>query len=148
MRTGRNRSFFAVLLLAGMVSPLWGGTSAKIDCTVQDANREAVPGVHVTVTSPGLNKFHKETESNKKGRFMVLVVDATQQYLFHFEKEGYPSFDRMVQPKTGTNREIFYFQAGRGGTSQPAAAAPAAAGMGAGAGDAAPPATSVRIAAR
>ncbi|MES1244788.1 MAG: carboxypeptidase-like regulatory domain-containing protein, partial [Acidobacteriota bacterium] len=60
----------------------------RIIGTVTDDQNAPLAGVKVTLTRPGTD-YKQEKTSDAKGKFTLLVLDATQEYTLHLEKEGY-----------------------------------------------------------
>jgi tetratricopeptide (TPR) repeat protein len=99
----KNRSLCAVLaavlLLAGLTaSPVWAAGEGRILGTIVDSTGAPVEGAKVTLTRPG-TAYKLEKTSDKKGQFMLLILDATQEYQLRIEKEGYAPFEDKVKPK-------------------------------------------------
>ncbi|MEM7051947.1 MAG: tetratricopeptide repeat protein [Acidobacteriota bacterium] len=113
-----------LLLVTGL---LFAQAQGRVQGKVVDENGEPLAGVTVTITSEGYG-FEEVKKTDKKGRFAVLFVDATRQYLFKFEKEGHATFEQPLKPTIGDNmRQEFTLptvgsqaaQAGGGTTSGP-----------------------------
>ena len=87
--------------------------------TVTDDQGAPLPGVKVLFTRPGTD-YKQEKTSDAKGKFTLLVLDATQEYLLHLEKEGYQPYEETVKPKPQDTLRIGY----QLGKLAPAAAGP------------------------
>ncbi len=93
------RFALAVLLLAGLsASPLLAAGEGRILGTIVDSTGAAVEGAKVTLTRPGTG-YKLEKASDKKGGFMLLILDATQEYLLRIDKEGYAPYEGPIKPK-------------------------------------------------
>jgi len=83
------------LALAGTLLAVGEG---RIIGTVLDDSKAPVEGAKVVLTRPGTG-YKLEKVTDKKGQFMLLILDATQNYQIHIEKEGYGPFEGPVKPK-------------------------------------------------
>jgi tetratricopeptide (TPR) repeat protein len=93
--------------LAAIIAPalalVFAGTllaagEGRIIGTVLDDSKAPIEGAKVVLTRPGTG-YKLEKVSDKKGQFMLLILDATQNYEIHIEKAGYGPFDGPVKPK-------------------------------------------------
>lgn len=94
------------LLLLPAVAALAVG-QGRLQAEVVDAEGKPVPGVQVIVTQDEIG-YENTVETDKRGRFSLLVVDATRPYTFTFVKEGMP---RVTEPfkieAAGVTRHTF-----------------------------------------
>jgi tetratricopeptide (TPR) repeat protein len=101
-------SFKARLSMFGLVSclvaatVLFGAAGGRVKGTIVDENGEPVPGVSITITSERI-AFDETLESDQKGRFVVMFVDASERYEFRFEKDGYQPTVVDFKPAVGAN---------------------------------------------
>lgn len=104
-------------------------TFGRVVLVIKDEEGNPVKDVKVTVTTKEITNFLEEKTTNKKGRVVVSVTDATRTYDFRIEHGAYPPLDMQIKPALGgtTNREITLSKGGGGGG---AAAAPAEGGGG------------------
>lgn len=93
MRTAWVVTF--VLMLAPAAE---AGREASVGGTVLDENGEKLDGVLVTVFSP--DETRTDT-TNKKGRFRLMVMDATQTFMVRLEKEGYVPQEGPIELSVG-----------------------------------------------
>lgn len=99
-------ALLALLLLLLPMTALAVG-QGRLQATVVDENDEPLPGVQITVTNDEI-AYEKTLETNKKGRFTLLVIDATRVYDFKFEKEGYRTVNESFKIEPGSvTRETF-----------------------------------------
>jgi tetratricopeptide (TPR) repeat protein len=99
MRTSIRRAALAALLLAlAFRGALLAAGEGRIIATVTDEKGAPVEGAKVTLTRKG-TAYKIEKVSDAKGQVMLLVLDATQEYLLHIEKGGYGPYDGPVKPK-------------------------------------------------
>ncbi|HYN21179.1 MAG TPA: tetratricopeptide repeat protein [Thermoanaerobaculia bacterium] len=74
---------------------------------VNDPNGKPLKGIKVTLSRPGSSyKVEKVTDAN--GKFTLLVIDATQQYLLQLEKEGYAPYEETIKPRVGDTLRLSY----------------------------------------
>jgi tetratricopeptide (TPR) repeat protein len=98
-----------------IVSPGLAATEGRLAGTVQDPQGNPLEGVQVTVQGVGFD-FESVRSSNKKGRFTLLVLDATKDYLIRLEKEGFLPIEEPFDPILGdTLRMTWTMSPGRGG---------------------------------
>jgi tetratricopeptide (TPR) repeat protein len=103
-----------VLLLCTLIPvalttiPALAVTQGRIMAQVVDENGEPVEGVKITITTPDLTDYKDELETNKKGRFTAVFLDATKNYMFKFEKKGYRTLEEAVKPTPGDNRRVTF----------------------------------------
>ena len=89
----------AALLLAGTA---WAQGSGRVRGLVVDEAGEGLADVAVTIFSETTG-FRETATTDGKGRFAVTFVDATEPYVFRFEKEGYVSTEAVFKPKVRGN---------------------------------------------
>lgn len=99
-------------LLAG---PAYAHIFGRVTILVKDPDGNPVEGVKVSATTPELSRFKAEGTTNKKGKVTISVADATKNYDFRLEKEGFPPVDVPIKPQVrGTiTREITFDNRGR-----------------------------------
>jgi Tfp pilus assembly protein PilF len=73
----------------------------RLAITVKDKNGEPVEGVKITVTTEKLPSFLDTLQTNKKGKVVLAVQDATLTYTLTFEKEGYSTLKQPVSVPLG-----------------------------------------------
>jgi tetratricopeptide (TPR) repeat protein len=74
---------------------------------VSDPNGKPLKGIKVTLSRPGSTyKVEKVTDAN--GKFTMLVIDATQQYVLRLEKEGYDPYEETIKPKVEDTLRLSY----------------------------------------
>lgn len=83
----RTALLAALLLLVPAATALAVG-QGRLQATVVDENGDPLQDVAVHVYSEEI-AFQKDLTTDKKGRFTLLVVDATRPYVFEFKKDGY-----------------------------------------------------------
>lgn len=105
----------ALALVFGGAAHLFGTAAhaqafGRITLLVQDLEENPVEGVRITCTQDELTKFRAEEVTNKKGKAVFSVADATKVYNFRFEYEGYPVLDLQFKPQVRGNvtREVTF----------------------------------------
>jgi tetratricopeptide (TPR) repeat protein len=106
----------AVLLAA---APLHAIGQGRILATVVDTSGAPVAGAQVVLTRPGTS-YKQDKKTDNKGTVTLIVLDATQEYLIHLEKEGFTPYEEKVKPKLEDTLRVTY-------TLEPAAKATPAA---------------------
>lgn len=70
----------------------------RIIGTVVNPEGKPIPGIKITLTSPGTN-YKQEKVTDKNGKFTAIVLDATKEYVLRMEKEGYDAYEETIKPK-------------------------------------------------
>ncbi|HEX3126824.1 MAG TPA: tetratricopeptide repeat protein [Thermoanaerobaculia bacterium] len=109
-------ALLAALALAAAAHAVGEG---RIIGMVTDDQGAPLPGVKITFTRKGTD-IKQEKTSDAKGKFTILVLDATQEYTIHLEKEGYQPYEEALKPKAEDTLRISY----QLGKLAPAAAGP------------------------
>lgn len=110
-----------IALLVPAVSVLAVG-QGRLQADVVDAEGNALADVQVTITQDEIG-YSSTAKTNRKGRFTVMVIDATRVYTFTFEKEGMPKAVQTFKIEPGGVTHHTF-------TLAPQAAAPPAEGGG------------------
>ncbi|HEY0513179.1 MAG TPA: tetratricopeptide repeat protein, partial [Thermoanaerobaculia bacterium] len=123
MMTSIRRAALAALLLA----PAFAGAAqaageGRVIGTVVDEAGAPIEGAKAVLTR-GESGYKLEKVSDRKGQFMLLILDATQTYQIHIEKAGYGSYQGEVKPKLEDTIRLSFTLP----KTAPAAAAPATA---------------------
>jgi tetratricopeptide (TPR) repeat protein len=86
----RNHRTLFVALLLGLLATgsLWAVGEGRFTGTVLDQDGKPIAGAKAIITIPGSN-YKQEKTTNDKGKFTVMVVDATRKYAVRIEKEGF-----------------------------------------------------------
>ena len=110
-----------VIHVAMLASPAIGGQEGRVAGTVVDPDGNPLADVQITVKARDY-EFETTRTSNKKGRFNVLVMDATREYGIILEKEGFMTIQEPLDPPLGdTLRHTWTMQPGSGGGAPVAA---------------------------
>lgn len=101
---------------------------------VTDSDGDPIPGATVEVIDPGRSdQVIADDETNKRGSYSVVVIDATRPLVFRISKEGYQTREQEIKIPVGGNEPYDFMLARAAAPRQPAPAAEA------GEGDQAPP---------
>jgi tetratricopeptide (TPR) repeat protein len=89
-----------LILLFAAVGALWAAAQGRIFGSVIDQQEQPLVGVTVTIVNLDTND-ETVRETNKKGKFTVVLLDATKRFVIRLEKEGYQSFEEPLNPVVG-----------------------------------------------
>jgi len=96
----RRTVLLAVLLLA-MPALVLAQAHGRVKGKVLDSQGKAITHAKITVTCPDIAMFRRELKVDEDGVFTLAVVDATREYLFLVEAEGYQGIKRFEKPLIG-----------------------------------------------
>jgi tetratricopeptide (TPR) repeat protein len=98
----------AATLAVALAPALRAGSEGRVTGVVTDPDGKPLADVRITVTTPEIGNFKVERKTDGKGKYAVLILDATRQYVFRYEKDGYQPFEDSIKPKLGepTRRDI------------------------------------------
>jgi len=88
----------ASVLCAGA---LLAGAEGRISGRVLDASGDPLQGVEVVLVSPQTGGEQSKT-TDKKGKVVFLVLDATARYAVRITKEGYQPIQERIRPVVGS----------------------------------------------
>lgn len=97
-------ALFLALILSASAQAVGEG---RIIVTVTDPGGKPLPGIKATISRPGTS-FKQEKVTDANGKFTVLILDATQEYLLRLEKEGYGAYEETVKPKPSDTLRLSY----------------------------------------
>jgi len=96
--------------LIALLAVAWPAAAqiGRVEVTVLDDAGEPVVGAAIVVTSEELTRFRQTAKTDKRGRAAVSFVDATKEYLFRIEAEGFAPMEQWIkpQPQETSRREI------------------------------------------
>ncbi|HTQ81280.1 MAG TPA: carboxypeptidase-like regulatory domain-containing protein, partial [Thermoanaerobaculia bacterium] len=113
----------ALILALALAGSLWAAGEGRISGTVVDAAGAPVAGAKISITSPEFKYFQDKT-TDSKGKFTLIVLDATRKYTIKIEKDGYNPFEGPLEVKLGENIRVSYTLAKAGGEAKPGGGAP------------------------
>jgi tetratricopeptide (TPR) repeat protein len=102
MHKATARTLVILLVLGLAASTAAASTQARVAGTITDGEGAPVTNAVITVTSPDSPAYNKVLETDKKGQFRILLLDATKTYVFRVEAAGYLSVDQQVKVPAGT----------------------------------------------
>lgn len=112
-----------VLSLTATVTPMMGAQEGRVAGTVVDSDGNPLADVAITVVARNYD-YETTRTTNKKGRFNLLVMDATREYGIQLVKDGYVTIQEPIDPPLGdTLRHTWTMQSGSGGGGGAAASA-------------------------
>jgi tetratricopeptide (TPR) repeat protein len=98
MKVIRRAALSALVVALGLAAALHAAGEGRIIGTVVDEAKVPLEGVKATLTRTGTG-YKLEKVTDKKGQFMLLILDATQEYQLRLEKPGYKPFEGPLKPK-------------------------------------------------
>jgi tetratricopeptide (TPR) repeat protein len=108
-------SLILVAMAVGAVDPIQAGAEGRVAGTVEDSEGNPLVGVQITVQAIDYD-FETSRTTNKKGRFTLLVMDATKDYTIRLELEGFVPIGEPFDPPLGdTLRRTWTMMPGAGG---------------------------------
>lgn len=110
---------FALLAAFALAASAHAVGEGRVIGNVTDDKGAPLAGVKVLFTRPGTD-YKQEKTTDDKGKFTLLVLDATQEYTLHLEKDGYQPYEETVKPKPQDTLRVSY----QLGKLAPAAAGP------------------------
>ncbi len=110
----RFRALSALALILALAPPAWAA-GGRVAGEVYDPQGEPLAGVRITIRGQEV-EYEKVTETNKKGKFTVTLLDATRGYLIRLEKPGYRTIEEPLDPDLGsTTRKEWTLTPGEAG---------------------------------
>ncbi|HEX6864628.1 MAG TPA: carboxypeptidase regulatory-like domain-containing protein, partial [Thermoanaerobaculia bacterium] len=106
-RTHRALTLALCLVLALAATAAHAVGEGRIVGTVVNPEGKPIPGIKITLTRPGTN-YRQEKVTDNNGKFTVLILDATQEYVLQMEKSGYDPYQETVKPKPGDVLRLTY----------------------------------------
>lgn len=97
-------ALLATLALAASAHAVGEG---RVLGTVVDQDGKPIAGLKVTLTQPG-SDYKLERTTDAKGKFSLLVLDATKEYLLRLEQQGFSPFEETIKPKPGDTLRLDY----------------------------------------
>ena len=104
IRCAAPAALFAAALLP---LALHAAGAGRVLGSVEDDAGQPLADVTITVTSPEF-KYSQEKKSDKKGKFSLLILDATRSYVIRLEKEGYQAFEAPLEVKLNETIRVGY----------------------------------------
>jgi tetratricopeptide (TPR) repeat protein len=96
-----QRAFLVALSLAlALAVPLHAVGEGRLLGTVVDQSGAPIAGAKAILTSPN-SSYKQERSSDSRGKFTLIVLDATRKYVLRLEKEGFQPLEGPVDIKVG-----------------------------------------------
>jgi tetratricopeptide (TPR) repeat protein len=89
-----------VVCLAGSLA--LASTQSRVAGVVVDTAGKPIAGATITVTCPEAAAYQKVMETDAKGQFKILLLDATKSYVFTTTAGGYSDYSETVKVPAGT----------------------------------------------
>lgn len=104
----RSQILMSLALVLAFSSSVEAQAFGRVTVVVRNEQGQPLQGVEVTTTCDELPKFREVTKTNKKGKAVVSVTDATKVYNFHFTYEDFQPADLPIKPEIRGNitREV------------------------------------------
>lgn len=96
-----------LLIIATLVS---AGAQARIEGLVTDIAGKPIAGATINITSVEVSGFKKVSKTDRNGEFKILILDATRNYVFTVEAEGYLPEERPFKVQAGSTDNFFDFK--------------------------------------
>src|SRR6185295_7842930 len=94
----RRATLTVLALTLAVAGSLHATGEGRIIGTVVDESGAPVEGAKILLTRAGTS-YKLEKTSDKKGQFMLLILDATQEYQLQVEKSGFNPYTGPIKPK-------------------------------------------------
>jgi len=102
--------FVTVLAMVLGIGSAIAGPQARIGGVVVGTDGEPVVGATITITCEALPKYTKTLTTDKNGGFKVLILDATNAYLFTATAPGFLDYKEEIKVSVGTTDNDFTFE--------------------------------------
>lgn len=101
-------------LCVGFSAPAGAANEGRLVGTVVDPDGQPIDDVQIIVTGVGFD-IREDRATNKKGRFTLLILDATKDYLIRLEKDGFQAIEEPLRlPLGDTMRHTWTMNPGGG----------------------------------
>lgn len=100
----------AVLVMVMGVGSAMAGPQARISGVVVGTDGSPIAGATITITCEALPKYNKVLETKGDGEFKILILDATNTYLFSVTAPGFLDYKEEIKVPVGTTDNEFTFE--------------------------------------
>ena len=87
----------------------YAGAQARIGGLVTDIEGNPIEGASIKITTAEVSGYSKSIQTDKAGEFKTLILDATRNYIFTVEAEGYLPEERPFKVQAGSTDGFFEF---------------------------------------
>ncbi len=118
----RLRSLAALALALALAPAGWAATGGRVAGEVVNPQGEPLADVQVTIRGQEV-EYEKAAVTNRKGKFTVVLLDASRTYMIRLQKAGYRTVVEPLDPEVGgTTRKQWTLEPGEaGGADLPSA---------------------------
>jgi Flp pilus assembly protein TadD len=109
MTQGHLKTCVAVICLLIAVAMVHAGAQARIEGVVRDTAGNPIAGATIHIVTDEVTGFDKVVTTDKKGIFKTLILDATRNYKFRVEAEGFQPEERPFKVSAGSTDNFFEF---------------------------------------
>lgn len=109
MMQGHLKTSVAVIGLLIAAAMAHAGAQARIEGVVMDRAGNPIVGATVHIITDEVTGFDKVVTTDKDGEFKTLILDATRNYFFRIEAEGYQPEERPFKVSVGSTDNSFEF---------------------------------------
>ncbi|MCS7183099.1 MAG: carboxypeptidase regulatory-like domain-containing protein [Thermoanaerobaculum sp.] len=95
------KRLFVVLFVFFVPVLLFAQAQGHVKGVVTDVRGNPIAGAKIIITCPAVGTFRKEITTDAKGRYSLVIVDATKEYLFHVEAPGFQAIEQLNKPLIG-----------------------------------------------
>lgn len=101
-----SRTMLCALVASALCGgALLAGAEGRISCRVLDADGDPLPGAQIMLVSPQTGKEESKI-TDKKGKVVFLVLNATARYGIKITKEGYQPIQERIRPVVGSTLRL------------------------------------------
>ena len=123
----RFGNIFVALLVLGLVGQrcLLAQAQGRAYGMIKDEQGNGIEGARIVLTDPSAKDYRVEVQTDKKGKYSLVILDATHTLTWHIEKEGFQTIEspRKIPAGGSTKLDIVLYPAGTAAGDLAAAAA-------------------------
>jgi tetratricopeptide (TPR) repeat protein len=101
---------FAVLALISTSSQVGAVGEARIRGFITDTQGNPIPGAELLVTCVERSGYSKTVEIKEDGKYSVMIIDATKNYIFKVSAPGYVTHEQKIKVGVGSMDNDYSFQ--------------------------------------
>ena len=121
-------TFAAALILLFAGRALHAQAQGRAYGMIKDEQGNGIEGARIVLTDPSAKDYRVEVQTDKKGKYSLVILDATHTLTWHIEKEGFQTIEspRKIPAGGSTKLDIVLYPAGTAAGDLAAAAAASA----------------------